>query len=115
MSAAASISATNPCGVAATGWKSGSAGWYIAAYGIGRTMSASGSASARNGASARSPAATSPVHATIAITIEPAVVLGRQERHRRRGHHVGDRRELVRRRRRRGDEAGDDLGASPAG
>ena len=39
------------------------------------------------------------------MTHEPAVVLGRQERERRGGHDVGDRRELLRRGLRLGDEA----------
>ena len=43
----------------ATGRKPSSGG-NISGYAIGRTMSASGVASARNGASARSPASTSP-------------------------------------------------------
>ena len=46
---------------------------------------------------------------------EPAVVLRRQERQRRRGHDVGDRRELLRRGLRRGDEGGDHVGRSPGG
>ena len=41
---------------------------------------------------------------------EPAVVLGREERERRCGHDVGDRRELLRRGLRLGDEGGDHVG-----
>src|SRR5688500_12918912 len=46
--------------------------WYISGYGIGLTTSATGVASARNGAKARSPSATLPVqHTRIDSTSSP--------------------------------------------
>ena len=91
----------------AVGWKSSSSGGYISGYGIGRTMSAIGVARARNGATARSPASTVAGVDEHRQDDQLAVMLLGHERHRRRGHHVGDRRQLVRRGLRLGDEGGD--------
>ena len=90
-----------------SGGSRGSSGGYISGYGIGWTMSASGVASARNGAMARSPASAVAGVGHQRQHDELAVVLLGHERHRRAGHDVGDRRQLVRRGLGGGDEPGD--------
>ena len=102
---------TNIVRATATGWNSSSppAPSKMAGYGFGPTMSAIGSASCaerRDGALAVLDPARVYEHGE---DDRAAVLLGRQERHRRRRHDVGDRRELLGRGLGLGDEAVDRL------
>ena len=95
----------------AVGWYSSSSAMNMSAYRIGWSMSAIGSARARNGARACSAAAASPAAAEQRQHDQLAVGRLGQERHRRGDHDVADPRQLLGGSLGGGHEALDDLGA----